>query len=276
MNRPDMTDDFGNTILTQYPRLGPKDTFQFQCKPGISCFNACCRDVNIVLTPYDILRMKNGLGLDSEEFLTRYTVIPFTEQQRMPVIFLRMSDNEEKTCPFVDDQGCSIYEDRPWPCRIYPLGLASPKDPATQGEAFHFVIKEDHCKGHEQDKQWTVQQWLADQQIEQYNSQGEEFKYISMHPWLMQKDLDPAKMEMLYMACYNLDKFRRFILNSTFLKRFEVEPEALQSYKDDDLSLLSFAYRFLRLSLFGEQTLTIRKSILTEKEKELYDKILNQ
>ena len=26
-------------ILEDYPRLGPNDTFQFGCHPGVSCFN---------------------------------------------------------------------------------------------------------------------------------------------------------------------------------------------------------------------------------------------
>ena len=28
-------------ILTDQARLGPEDTFQFGCHPGVSCFNTC-------------------------------------------------------------------------------------------------------------------------------------------------------------------------------------------------------------------------------------------
>ena len=46
---------------------------QFLCRPGLSCFTTCCQDVNIFLTPYDILRMKDRLGIPSHEFLDKYT-----------------------------------------------------------------------------------------------------------------------------------------------------------------------------------------------------------
>ena len=47
--------------------------FSFGCSPAVPCFNACCRDLNQALSPYDILRLKNGLGMRSDRFLARYT-----------------------------------------------------------------------------------------------------------------------------------------------------------------------------------------------------------
>ena len=44
-------------------------TFNFKCSPGVGCFTRCCGDVTIVLTPYDILRLKNRLGIGSEDFI---------------------------------------------------------------------------------------------------------------------------------------------------------------------------------------------------------------
>ena len=38
-------------IIEEYPRLGPDDKFEFACHPGVSCFNKCCGDVNIFLSP---------------------------------------------------------------------------------------------------------------------------------------------------------------------------------------------------------------------------------
>ena len=54
-------------------RLNADSEFQFKCHKGVKCFNQCCRDINIILTPYDIIRLKARLGLSSEEFLTLYT-----------------------------------------------------------------------------------------------------------------------------------------------------------------------------------------------------------
>ena len=116
------------TILKEYPRLNLDSQFRFKCHKDVPCFNSCCGDVNIFLTPYDIIRLKNRLGITSGEFLAKYTISPFDENTKYPVILLKMEDNERKSCPFVSEAGCTVYEDRPWPCRMYPLGMASPKD----------------------------------------------------------------------------------------------------------------------------------------------------
>ena len=84
-------------ILKDYPRMGLEDSFTFQCHPGVSCFNECCGDVNIFLTPYDIIRLKNALGIPSQEFLDKYTLMPFDKNLGYPVILLQMEDNEKKS-----------------------------------------------------------------------------------------------------------------------------------------------------------------------------------
>jgi len=47
------------------------DTIQFRCHKNIACFNECCKRIDISLTPYDILRLKNRLELTSNEFLAQ-------------------------------------------------------------------------------------------------------------------------------------------------------------------------------------------------------------
>ena len=92
----DELQNFKEKVMREYPRLSKDDTFKFACQPGISCYNECCGDVNIFLTPYDILRMKNALGIDSEEFLEKYTITPFDKHQNYPVILLKMQDDEKR------------------------------------------------------------------------------------------------------------------------------------------------------------------------------------
>jgi hypothetical protein len=259
----------GERILAEAARLGKGDRLVFSCHPGISCFNQCCRNVSIVLTPLDILRLSRRLKLTTTEFLARHTFVPFTEEQKLPFVFLRMNEDEAKTCPFVAEAGCSVYEDRPWPCRMYPVGEASPEDPATQGEPFFFLIREDHCQGHDQDKQWTIAEWIRNQGVTEYQEMGELFKHILLHPYLSQKPLDPARIEMFYMACYDLDKFREFVFQSRFLDRFVVEPETREALKSQDLELMKFAFRWLRFALFGELTIKVNEALLSERDREM-------
>lgn len=249
---------FKETILNEYPRMAMDDTFQFACHKNISCFNHCCRDVNIFLTPYDILRMTQALNMDSGDFLERYTLMPIDKNQRYPVVMLMMQDDEEKRCPFVTEAGCGIYNDRPWACRMYPVGLASPKD-GSSDEEFHFLLKEEICKGLEEPKQWTLREWIADQGIDQYNTFGELFKPIALHDWFKEgKPLSPQQIEMFYMVCYNQDGFRRFVFNTTFLDRFDLEPDLVEQLKTDKEALLKFGFDWLRFCLFKEPTLKVK------------------
>ena len=52
--------------------------------PGIACFNACCKNTDIALTPYDIVRLKRRFKLDSKEFVAEYTVPFETEFHGVP------------------------------------------------------------------------------------------------------------------------------------------------------------------------------------------------
>ena len=141
-------------FLNEPNKMVRDDSFSFECASKLDCFNVCCADVNIVLTPYDVLRMKRNLGISSEEFLAEYTFIPFDKESKLPVVLLRMSDDEKKVCPFVKSEGCSIYSDRPWACRMYPVGMAAQKDTPDGwgGEKFYFLLREDVCKGFGEDK----------------------------------------------------------------------------------------------------------------------------
>lgn len=259
-------EDFKEKVLAEAPRLTLDDKFSFSCHPGISCFNSCCGDINIFLTPYDVLRLKQRLGLSSTEFLSRYTVKPFTKEQKLPVVLLKMDDKQEgKPCQFVGEQGCGVYEDRPWPCRMYPVGAASPR----VGQEFFFLMDEDPCDGFKQGPTYTVREWIEGQGAGPYNEAGEAFKEINLHPALNTTELNPGQMEMYYTACYDLDRFRGFVFESSFLAKYEVEPEVLEAIREDDEALLRFAFRWLRTCLFHQGTVKLRSETRQQYEARL-------
>ena len=253
-------DKFKESILKDYPRLSKKDRFTFGCHPGVPCFNKCCNDVNIFLTPYDIIRLKNRLGITSGQFIERYTILPVEENLKHPVVMLQMND-KTLDCPFVGESGCTVYEDRPWSCRMFPVGVASPKemkDKEETDEEFYFLLREDVCEGFAEEKEWTVEEWIRDQKAEDYNEMGEIFKEISLHDFFTKgKGIQPVKLEMFFMVCYDIDKFKSFVFDSTFLKRFEVDEKRVEKMKNDDVELLKFGFDWLRFALFGEKTLKL-------------------
>jgi hypothetical protein len=69
-------------------------------------------------------------------------------------------------------------------------------------------------------------------------------------------------MEMLFTACYDLDKFREFVFESTLLERFDVDEDFVEEMRYDDEALLRFAFLWLRFSLFGEPTVKPKADVL--------------
>ncbi len=278
-NDPQTSDDpreqLQEKILADYPRLGPKDKFKFSCHPGISCFNNCCGDVNIFLSPYDVLRMKTRLGMTSTDFLEKYALLPVQKDMKTPVVVLRMNDDEHKSCPFLTDAGCGIYTDRPWPCRMYPVGLAAQKDTPDgwRGDRFYFLLQEAGCTGFGEAKEWTVEEWIENQGVEEYDVWGEQYKELALHKFFETGGtLPPERMEMLFTACYDLDKFREFVFDSTLLDRFEVDEDFLDEMRNSDEALLRFAFLWLRFSLFGEKTVRIKEDAIEAMRGQLAEK----
>ncbi len=241
-------------------RLGPDSKFKFDCHPGVKCFTRCCKDINIILTPYDIIRLKNRLSLSSEEFLAVYTEPQILEKTDLPVVTLKLlevedGEDDSKACPFVRENGCLVYEDRPTTCRYYPLGVATlsnKEDP--EGEEFYFFVNEPHCRGFEEDKEWTVAGWRENQGVDIHDQINMEWTEL-----VVRKRSFPPNMKwteqtknMFFMVSYNIDKFREFVFESSFLKRYEIETEQLDKIKDDEIALLQFGLKWLKWLLFKE------------------------
>jgi len=265
---------FKEHILKEYPRLTKESKFKFACHKNVPCFNSCCGDVNIFLTPYDIIRLKKNLGISSTDFLKKYTISPFDKNLGYPVLLLKMNDDEKKSCPLVSEAGCTVYHDRPWACRMYPIGLAMPGENSDElNKEFYFLLKEDACKGFNEDNEYTIGEWLDDQGINEYNEIGEYFKNLTTHRFFTEGNkLNPKQIEMFFTACYDIDSFRRFVFESSFFDKFEVDEKTRTAIEKDDVELLKFSINWLRFVCFGEATMTIKEDVLTAKKEELKQK----
>lgn len=245
-------------IVKNLPRIAWGETFQFKCHKGLSCWTECCRNPGLFLTPYDILRLKKRLGIKSAVFLEKYTATVIDPQLGLPVTRLVMG--EKDACPFVTSAGCSVYEDRPTSCRIYPLGqAASSGADGKQGERIFFKVQEDYCKGWSEPAVWKLEDWVLDQGATEYNVHNEVLVKLTFHPAMGEPGaIDERKLGMIHMALYDLDTFRRFIFETTFLEKFAVEDETLAKIRDDDEELLRFAVRWLEFSALGSPTIEPR------------------
>ncbi|MEN8174889.1 MAG: YkgJ family cysteine cluster protein [Pseudomonadota bacterium] len=247
--------------------LEPETEIQFRCHKGVSCFNACCRRADITMTPYDIIRLKQRFGMASGEFLKEYTV-PF-EMDADKVPGIKMRTDEDGACVFMTDEGCSVYEDRPTSCRYYPLGhLAMRAKDSAEDEAHFVLVKEEHCKGHEEDRKLRIKDYLVEQDIPMYREMNREWlqlllKKKSAGPGV--GHLSETSLQLYFMACFDSDRFRRFVLSDGFKKSYDLDASMLQTLKQDDVALMRFAFRFLRQVLFGERTLGEKEGIWDER-----------
>lgn len=243
-------------------RLSSTSRFRFKCHKDISCFTQCCRGINIILTPYDILRMKKRLGLPSDEFLAIYTKLELLEKTDIPVVTLKLLDDAAQSCPFVRDDGCLIYTDRPTACRYYPVGMASLAHKDGADNDFFFFVNEPHCRGFEEDTEWDVASWRGDQGVDLNDEINAGWTELMVYKRSFPPNVkwsEQAK-QMFFMACYNLDEFRRFVFESTFLDRYDIDAERVEKIRADEIELLRFGMEWLKFLLFkqGEFKLTAK------------------
>jgi Fe-S-cluster containining protein len=232
-------------------RMDPEHFFRFNCAPGVSCFTLCCQDVNILLTPYDVLQLKNALDIRSDEFLEKHTIVLAKEKQLIPLVFLKMVE-EDKKCPFVTETGCTVYENRPWACRMFPL------DTAEDG-TFHLIVNAKRCKGLETDSTWQIGEWLVDQGVALYDEMNAMLTGITAPLKAQKLEIDnPDISKMMFMALYNLDRFRDFVFKSSFVERFELDPLLVEKIKRSDVELLKFGIDWIKFGIFGQKLFKVK------------------
>jgi Fe-S-cluster containining protein len=224
------------------------DTFKFSCSKHVPCFNECCQDLNQILTPYDVLRLKNHLGISSSLFLERYTSQQIGHETGLPVIVLKTDDANTLKCPFVTSTGCGVYDDRPSSCRAYPLvRVASRSRETGRISEQYLLLKEPHCLGFNEGKYQTVGEWIEAQDISVYNQMNDMLiEIIGLKNRLIPGQLDTRSKSLFHMACYDLDKFRSRIFDIGILDDQNLDTETLNSVKNNDDALLKFGLKWIK------------------------------
>jgi uncharacterized protein len=234
------------------PRLGLEDTVQFQCEPSLACFNSCCSHKRLPLFPYDMLRLRRGLGLSSPAVLAQYTELELEPGSGWPV--LRIKLQEDGRCPWVSERGCQVYEHRPTCCRIYPLVRAvAPGSSRVETEEIFLLAETTGCLGWQEPRTLTVRQWIEEQGLAAYRAANNRLLQLLFHPRrkvpLM---LDEWQSHALVLALYNLDVFRQALAAEGFATRFSLDPARIeQAYREDEI-LLELGQDWLIGQLFGQ------------------------
>jgi Fe-S-cluster containining protein len=263
----------GNPVVPQ--TFDDSKVIQFQCKKGIACWNACCSNIDISLTPYDILRLKRRFDTSSGEFLQKYTVPYEMEQNSIAGVKLRPVVNGT-ACQFMTPEGCSVYEDRPTACRYYPVALLSLRrqDEYTD-HASYALVEEPHCLGHKEPRQISVANYRKEQGLEPYDDLARGWRQLI----LKKKSSGPSigkpskrSLELFFMVCYDIDRFSQFVASDGFSDIYDLPAEELKNILCDDVELMQFGFRLLRQVLFGEESIALRKEAAEERRVSLQER----
>jgi Fe-S-cluster containining protein len=239
-------------------RIQDNETFSFQCHSGLSCFNLCCRNLNLFLYPYDVIRLKNCLKISSNRFIDEYVDILLKPSDYFPEVLLKMKEDAEKRCPFLLESGCAVYPDRPDTCRTFPVeqGIFLDRE-KNKSRPVYFFRPPDFCLGQHENKPWTPEAWAKDQNALLYNRMTAKWAEIKslfqVDPWGIEGNNGP-RAKMAFMAAYNIDMFRDFIFNSSFLKRYKLKNTLKKKIKKDDIELMKLGFEWIKFYVWGLKT----------------------
>ncbi len=276
-----VTQDTNDTPFPQSPvaptLLEGTHTIQFRCHRDVGCWNACCSNIDISLTPVDIVRLKQRMDITSTEFLDRFTVPYEMEKDGIAGVKLRPAEGGT-ACQFMRDEGCSVYEDRPTACRYYPVALLSMRhqQESVDRDAYA-LVKEDHCLGHQEPRRITIDDYRVEQGLVEYDELARGWRQLI----LKKKSSGPTigkpskrSLQLFFLACYDIDRFREFVASEGFANLFDIPAEEMHEILVDDFSLMRFAFRFLHQILFGEMTIALHENAVQARAKRAHEKAL--
>lgn len=232
-------------------RLCNSKPFSFRCHPDISCFNECCRELELILTPYDVLCLCRELQMSATEFIGRFAVVEEDENGGFPRLYLGMVDDGKASCPFISEKGCRVYNSRPGACRAYPVGRGATLDVKGRLHEIHVLVREEHCLGFREPDSHTVAEWFENQGLNDYNAVNDEVLSLLQHEQMHQSLCFTRKQKENFMlALYKLDEFREIVSAAAFQKTNKLSQEECGAILEDDLSLLRFGIDWLKKLLF--------------------------
>ncbi|MEE4241273.1 MAG: YkgJ family cysteine cluster protein [Desulfopila sp.] len=234
--------------------------FRFACHEKVACFTRCCKMVEMQLFPYDVIRLKNSIGIDSQQFMHKFTRVVRGANPYFPSVMMKL--NESSECPFLNKNGCSVYADRPSACRTYPLERAVDRSPVPgKRHDFYFLTSHDYCLGHDENHYQTVSQWVRKQRIEQHNLMNDLWSELdtlfASNPWKGEGS-GGEKERFAFMVCYDIDGLRQFVDNNNVLRQFRLGKDQKKGILTDDSELLKFGFEWLKFILTGKSSLLRR------------------
>ena len=202
---------------------GNNDMVKADCHGCKGC-SRCCRGMgnSIILDPYDIYRLQQGLGENLAALLTADKVeLGVVDGMILPN--LKMVGPEE-ACAFLNEEGrCSIHSCRPGICRLFPLGRY------YEDGDFKYFLQTGECTDTNRSKV-KVSKWIDTQDLARNHEFICKWHYFlneleemvgDLEDMELGKRLNMLMLQMFYLTPYDVE--------GDFYKQFEGRMEQFRS-----------------------------------------------
>jgi hypothetical protein len=75
-------------------------------------------------------------------------------------------------------------------------------------------------------------------------------------------------LQMFFMASYDVDRFRRFVMSDAFIKMYDLTDEEYAELEKDDNALMQFGFKLMKQVFFGEMTIKEREGAWEKRVEE--------
>lgn len=174
----------------------------------------CCTNMaqSIVLDPYDVYMLKNRLGQNFQDLLNNgYIELNMVDGLILPNIKM----NVKNECSFLNEEGrCSIHEERPGICRIFPLGRV------YDGKGFSYFLQTGQCV-RKNNAKIKVKKWIDTENINENQTFISKWHYFIKY--VGEKNIflrDSGRGELV-------NDIAMYVLNEFYVKTIEGQKEAV-------------------------------------------------
>lgn len=171
----------------------PKDgEVRFRCTMS----GNCCRNMEIFLNPYDVLKLSEVLKKTTGEVIRDELLFLKSKGQLFSRPILKKA--RSGSCSFNRDRKCMIHPSRPLSCRLFPL--------ARLNQEF-YLQETEYCLGiHQKDRQ-PLSSYLKQEESEDWLALSEECHQVIQEgeSSLKGHDPDPFLLRLIELILYDYD-----------------------------------------------------------------------
>jgi hypothetical protein len=151
------------------------------------------------------------------------------------------------------------------------LGVASlSHKEGADDEGFYFFVNEPHCLGFEEEKEWSVAEWREDQGVDFLDEINAGWTDLVVRKRSFPKNvkLTEQSKKMFFTTSYDIDQFKEFVFNSSFLTLYDIDDAEIERIREDEKALLDFGFKWMKWVFYKIGNFKLNQNAATTRQKE--------